>query len=227
MDKDKIDITDWQRILIGEVPGHFFLEIIFRIAFIYLVLMVSMRLMGKKMASQLNSSQMAAMVSLAAATGIPILAPDRGLLPVLIIAIIVVGLERFVSWLSAKNQRAERSIQGDIAELVKDGVMQIDMMRQTRISRERMFAQLRSEGITNLGTVKRLYFEAGGSFSIVDAEEKRPGLSLIPDWDEDFCNSRENSGELLLCRECGNSENRSYDKSLPCGNCGETEWIEC
>ncbi|MGV3705261.1 MAG: hypothetical protein ACO1NU_07750 [Arcticibacter sp.] len=102
MEKDKIDIGDWQRILIGDVPGHFYLEIILRMAFIYLVLMVAMRLMGKKMASQLNSSQMAAMVSLAAATGIPILAPDRGLLPVVIIAVVVVGLERFVSWLASK-----------------------------------------------------------------------------------------------------------------------------
>lgn len=227
MDKDKIDISDWQRILVGEVPGHFYLEIVLRIAFIYLVLMVAMRLMGKKMASQLNSSQMAAMVSLAAATGIPILAPDRGLLPVLIIALIVVGLERFVSWLASSNQRAERSIQGDIAHLVKDGVLQIDTMRQTRISRERLFAQLRSEGITNLGEIKRLYFEAGGSFSIVPAEERRPGLSLIPDWDEDFCNSRVNSGDLLMCRECGHVEKRSFDRTAGCPNCGVTDWVEC
>lgn len=226
MDKDKIDISDWSRIWLGDVPGHFYLEIIFRIAFIYLVLMVAMRLMGKKMASQLNSSQMAAMVSLAAATGIPILAPDRGLVPVVIIAAIVVGLERFVSWLSSNNQRAEKAIQGDIAHLVKEGVLQIDEMRKTRISRERLFAQLRSEGITNLGTVKRLYFEAGGSFSIVE-QERQPGLSLIPDWDEDFCNSRENSGELLLCRECGKSEDRSFDKNTSCSSCGATDWIEC
>lgn len=227
MDKDKIDISDWQRVLVGEVPGHFYLEIVFRIAFIYLVLMIAMRLMGKKMASQLNSSQMAAMVSLAAATGIPILAPDRGLLPVVIIAIIVVGLERLVSWLSSNNQRAEKLFQGDISSLVKNGVLQIDEMRKTRISRERLFAQLRSEGITNLGNVRRLYFEAGGSFSIVEEEEKRPGLSLIPDWDEDFCNSRESSGKILLCRECGNSEDRNFDKNTPCSSCGFIDWIEC
>jgi uncharacterized membrane protein YcaP (DUF421 family) len=214
-------------VLVGEVPGHFYIEIVFRIAFIYLVLMIAMRLMGKKMASQLNSSEMAAMVSLAAATGIPILAPDRGLLPVLIIAIIVVGIERLVSWLSANNQRAEKLFQGDISSLVKNGVLQMDEMKKTRISRERLFAQLRSEGVVNLGAVKRLYFESGGSFSIVEEEERRPGLSLIPDWDEDFCNSRENSGDVLLCRECGNSEDRSFDKNLPCSNCGVTDWIEC
>jgi len=226
MDKDKIDISDWQRVLVGEVPGHFYLEIVFRMAFIYLVLMVSMRLMGKKMASQLNSSQMAAMVSLAAATGVPILAPDRGLLPVAIIALVVVSLERFVSWIASNNQWAEKSVQGNISDLIRDGVLQIKEMRGTRISRERLFAELRSEGFTNLGSIKRLYLEAGGSFSIVEAEEKRPGLSLIPDWDEDFCNSRENSGEVLLCRECGKAENRSFDKSAAC-SCGETDWIEC
>jgi len=227
MDKDKIDISDWQRVLIGDVPAHFYLEIVFRMAFIYLVLMVSMRLMGKKMASQLNSSQMAAMVSLAAATGVPILAPDRGLLPVAIIALVVVSLERFVSWIASNNQWAEKSVQGNISDLIRDGVLQIKEMRGTRISRERLFAELRSEGFTNLGSIKRLYLEAGGSFSIVEAEEKRPGLSLIPDWDEDFCNSRENSGEVLLCRECGKAENRSFDKSAACSSCGETDWIEC
>ncbi|MGV3705260.1 MAG: YetF domain-containing protein [Arcticibacter sp.] len=101
--------------------------------------------------------------------------------------------------------------------------MQIDDMRETRISRERLFAQLRSEGIVNLGEVKRLYFESGGSFSIVMADERRPGLSLIPDWDEDFCNSRVHSGDILLCRRCGTVEKRSFGQEAACINCGAKE----
>ena len=97
MKPEEIHITDYMRILLGEVPWSFLIEVVIRIGFIYLLLMVAMRLMGKRMASTLSNSELAALVSLAAAVGVPMLAPDRGMLPALIIAIIVVGIQRLMS----------------------------------------------------------------------------------------------------------------------------------
>jgi len=159
----EIVMDDWMKILIGNVPIHFFLEVVFRVLFVFLLLIFSMRLMGKRMASQLSRNEMVAMSSLAAAIGIPIQAPDRGLLPALIVAIIVILGQRWIARIAAWNEQFEEVSQGDIGVLVYDGVLNIKEMKITRISRERLFAQLRSEGIKHLGQVQRFYFEANGT----------------------------------------------------------------
>jgi hypothetical protein len=86
MKKEDIHLGDWQRMFFGEVPGGFYWEVVLRIAVIYLILMVSMRLMGKRTASQLSRNEMIALVSLSAAIGVPLQAPDRGILAAVIIA---------------------------------------------------------------------------------------------------------------------------------------------
>jgi len=94
MKPEEIKFGDWMRVFVGEVPASFYLEIIIRMAVVYALLIVSMRLLGKRMASQLTRNELAAMVSLAAAIGVPILAPDRGILPAIIIAIVVIAVTR-------------------------------------------------------------------------------------------------------------------------------------
>jgi len=51
MKPEDIQITDGLRMLLGEVPWGFLLEVALRILFLYGLILVSMRLMGKRMAS--------------------------------------------------------------------------------------------------------------------------------------------------------------------------------
>jgi uncharacterized membrane protein YcaP (DUF421 family) len=90
MKKEDIHISDWLRILVGDVPASFYLELLLRAAIIYLLLMLAMRFMGKRMSGLLSRNELVAMVSLAAAIGTPLTSPDRGIVPAVIIAIVVV-----------------------------------------------------------------------------------------------------------------------------------------
>lgn len=146
MKEYQIHIDDLQRIFIGEANMDFYIEVIIRTVIIYLILIVSMRLLGQRMASQLSRIEMAAMVSLAAAIGVPLQTPERGLLPAVIIAIVVVCVARIVSYYSSRNQKFKKLSQDDLDVLVEDSVLNIPLMKKTRITRERLFAQLRSEG---------------------------------------------------------------------------------
>lgn len=107
MKKDAIHLADWQRILFGEVPGSFYIEILIRAFVVYLILVVSMRLMGRRMSSQLSRNEMAAMVSMAAAIGVPIPDASRGLLPAVIIALVVVCTQRLVSHWASRNETSK------------------------------------------------------------------------------------------------------------------------
>ncbi len=224
MKPEEIRLNDWMRILIGEVPGSYFIELVIRMAFVYLVLTVSMRVMGKRMASQLSRNELAAMVSLAAATGIPILAPDRGLVPAAIVAVVIVLTQRLVAWLSYKSQRFETVSQGNISTLVQDAVMQLDAMQSARITRERLLAQLRLSGIFPLGQVKRLYIESNGSFTLVEDEEPKPGLSVILPWDTDFLDAQPKAPRRFVCNNCGNPAETAVTPTSACDKCHDTNW---
>src|ERR1700712_538049 len=126
---------------------------------------------------------MAALVSLAATVGIPMQTPDRGLLPALLVAVVVIGIQRIIAWNAFRNKLFEQLAMDDIDVLVKDGCLQLKTLRKNALSREIVVAQLRSEGIDHLGKVQRLYLESNGTFTVKRSPDPPPGLSLIPDFD--------------------------------------------
>jgi uncharacterized membrane protein YcaP (DUF421 family) len=223
MKREDIHLTDWQRIFIGDVPGGFYLEVVLRIVVIYAILMISMRLMGKRMASQLSRNEMIAMVSLAAAIGIPLQSPDRGILPAFVIAGVVILIQQLIARLATQNQRLESLTQGNISILVSDRCMNLHNMKITGITRERVFSQLRSNDVKHLGEVKRLYFEAGGSFTIIRETDVIPGLGILSNYEPEFQDQLYERHQTWVCLECGYLRDPdTSDES--CKNCGSNEW---
>jgi uncharacterized membrane protein YcaP (DUF421 family) len=188
-----------------------------------------MRLLGKRMSTQMSRLELCALVSLAASIGVPMLSTDRGILPAIIIAVVVIGITRLVSKLSYKSENFEQLTQGDIDILIEDGVMNYDVMKKTRISRERLFSQLRSENVDHIGEVKRLYIESNGSFSMIENENPKPGLMVLPEWDKEFIDEKLKTTDITICKNCG-VEKPSHLKHLngeaKCENCGEKEWTK-
>ncbi|HEY9001549.1 MAG TPA: YetF domain-containing protein [Mucilaginibacter sp.] len=218
----EIHLKDWPRILVGEVPASFYIELVIRAVAVYLLLMISMRLMGKRMSGLLNRNELAALSSLAAAVGVPLGAPDRGILPAFIIAFIVIYVERWVTYIAFKNNRFERLALGNIDILVKDSVIDMKALRKTRITPERLKAQLRSQGIKHLGAVKRMYMEANGSFTIIKEKQAKAGLQILPVWDKDFYATMKQCDELA-CGNCGMLK-EDPDTNAVCPNCRAREW---
>jgi uncharacterized membrane protein YcaP (DUF421 family) len=227
MKPEEIKLSDWARIFFGQVPPEFYVELVIRALFVYALLMLSMRFLGKRMATQMSRLELAAMVSLASAIGVPLLSPTNGLLPALVIAAIIIGVTRLISLLSIKSEKFERITQGDVDTLVEDGVMHIDIMQRVRITRERLFAQLRSENLFHLGMIKRAYLEADGTFTLIPNKEKQPGLLVLPDWDKSFIGERVNWTDITICKECGEKkpDNRKQGE-ISCQNCGANDWTQ-
>jgi uncharacterized membrane protein YcaP (DUF421 family) len=224
MKPEDIFINDWQRIFVGDVPAGFYAEVILRIAVIYFILMLSMRLMGKRMASQLGRNDMIALVSLAAAIGVPLQSPDRGILAAVVIAAIVVSIQQLVAKLSSKSQKWESITQGDMSPLIEDSCLNLEKMQRAGISRERAFAQLRSKGIGHLGEIKRLYFEAGGNFTVIKRYDVVPGLPILPIWDKEYQHHICTVTDNWVCENCGNT--LDGDKvDTQCEKCGSTHRV--
>jgi uncharacterized membrane protein YcaP (DUF421 family) len=224
MKPEEIHLKDWLRILIGEVPFSFLLELVIRAAVVYLILMVSMRLMGKRMSSQLSRNELAALVSLAAAVGIPLMAPDRGMLPAIVIAAVLIFVERLISARAAKSEAFESFAQGQISTLVKDGVIDVAVLESLSLSRERLLAQLRSTGIKQTGMIRRFYMEANGAFTLVKNPQPVPGLPTLPGWDDELTPSFDYADDLLVCSYCARTQQLPFSKDSECPNCGKKVW---
>ena len=222
MKSEDIHFNDWHRIFFGEVPFGFYIEVIIRTAAIYLILMVAMRMMGKKMASQLGRNEMVSMISLAAAIGVPLQSPDRGLLPAVIIAVIVVFTQQFIAKKATQSEKFEALTQDNVGVLVENGVLNLSVMKKTRVTRERVFGQLRYKGICHLGEVKRMYLEANGTFTVVQNTEPVAGLSILPDWDGEFKERVCKESDKLVCNHCGNSKT---GVASACERCGDKDWV--
>lgn len=225
MKPEEIHLKDFYRIFVGEVPGSFYIELLLRTIVVYAILMISMRLMGKRMSAQLGRNEMAALVSLAAAIGVPLQAPDRGLIPAIIIAFVIIFFQILISKYATLNQRFEQLTQDDFSILVEDSRMNLDKMIDTRISRERLFAQLRSSGITHLGLVKRLYLEANGSFTLVRNTEQQPGLNILPEKDPEYASEVHKSSGYQTCYTCGYIDKSAIKVGYECPHCKKNKWV--
>lgn len=226
MKPEEINITDWMRILLGEVPPSFLIEVAFRIAFLYFLLLISMRLMGNRMGGQLTRNEMVALVSLAASVGVSLLDPSRGLLPPVIIASTVIIFQRLIASKAVDNKKFESVVLDDINTIVKDGCLKLDSMEHTRITREGILAELRYEGIDNLGKMQRVYLETNGNFTFKKFKDERVGLSTLPDTDTDFKAEQRKVPGKFACASCGNILTSQQKPTSKCPLCGHLEWEE-
>jgi len=217
-------LTDYLRILMGETPWSFLLEASIRMVVLYLILLSGLRLMGKRMAGQLSRTEQAALVSMAAAVGLPILSPERGLVAPLIIAGIVVLMQRLVVHWAARRPRVEHLLQANVRTLVADGVLQLPALEHAVLSQERLFAQLRGESLEHLGQVRRLYMEANGTFSLVEEKDAPPGLSLVPGWDDDFRQLQPVAAGKFACGKCGEVLAAPAPPATACPRCQARQW---
>jgi uncharacterized membrane protein YcaP (DUF421 family) len=218
MEKSDIHIGDWNRILFGESPPLYLLEVIVRVAIVYLMILIAIRLMGKRMSSEVSRADMVARVCLAAAVGLPIQRPGRGLLVALVIVVLIGIIGKWLARLIFYKRGMEKAFQGKHAILISDGIVDKKKTKEVHLSRERLFAALRKEGIKHLGEVKRLYIEANGEFSIVKAQQAKPGLSVVP-YADDELRAAQTQTEDFVCRECGDYIGKEFS---PC-YCGAKE----
>jgi uncharacterized membrane protein YcaP (DUF421 family) len=224
MKKEDIEPWDIQRILFGQAPAEFLVEVFLRTLFIYLLLMVVLRILGKRMDGQLTLTEMAVMITLGAIVSVPMQIPDRGILLGVVALFCVLIFHRGLNWLTVKNEKIEEATQGVMSTLVMDGALQLEQMRKVGLSKQNLFAALRKEKIFNLGKVKRVYFEGCGLMNIYEEENAKPGLPILPsDQMELVKYQTEIDDAHMACTNCGHVSDMAQK---PCPVCNETKWIE-
>lgn len=214
-------VTTLHRLLVGEAPWAFLLEVGCRALVVYAALFIVMRLLGKRMAAQLSISEMAVMLTLGAAIGAPLQTPSQGVLPAVVLLGCALVFQRGLSALSFRWRRVEVAVQGDVTLLLKDGRLLMDDVRGAGLTLDRVHSELRGQGIVQLGQLRRVYLESTGRFTLLTYRQPRPGLSLIP-----ATPGREQplGDGSLSCTCCGYTSTADAEGWPRCPYCEHDHW---
>jgi uncharacterized membrane protein YcaP (DUF421 family) len=224
MEKQDIHFTDLNRWLFGQTPPVFMIETLIRTLLVYVLLLMVVRLMGKRMAGQITLTELAVMITLGAIVSPVMQLPDRGLLFAVVVLGCTLFFQRQFNLWTFTSEKIEKITEGEMSLLVEDGALKMEELQRTRITRQQIFAVLREKKIQNLGQVERMYLEACGVFSIYERKEPNPGLPVTPPYDTRILSLQHASdGGSQVCRVCGHVQKTCF-KQIPCELCHACEW---
>src|SRR4051812_2525883 len=108
----EIRLDDFKRILFGDSPPEFLIEVAVRCILVYLVFILVVRWLGKRMAGQLSISEIAVMIMLGAIVSVPMQISNRGILMGLAALFIVVAYHRLITLYTFNSPRIETLLYG-------------------------------------------------------------------------------------------------------------------
>ena len=149
------------------------LVIFLRSILLYIIVLIVMRLMGKREIGQLQPFELAISIMIAdlastpmADAGIPI---SNGIIPIL--ALLVMHL--IISVLNMKSIRAREILCGKPSILIYRGRIDEKMLRKERFTVNELEERLRGSNIVNIGDVEYAILETSGQITVIQKPEKK------------------------------------------------------
>ncbi len=227
MDNQKaLTLFDWERLLIGEgIPYSFLLEVLLRSIVMFMVILLVLRLMGKRGIRQLSIFELAIIISLGSAAGDPMFYEDVALIPAIAVFVIVMTLYKGITYLSGRFEKIEKIVEGKPVKLIEDGIIHYENFRNESLAYDELFSELRLKQVDHLGQVRAAYLETSGELSIFYFEDHdvKWGLPILPDL---LDNTREevDATKVYACKLCGFTQDTITGGPV-CHHCGKSSWI--
>ena len=137
-----------------------------RTIILYLILLLVIRLMGKRQLGQLEPSEFVVTMLVANLAAIPMqdggIPLWSGVLPILT----VLGLELVLTLLSLKSVLFRKVLCGTPVILIENGILLQENLKKTRLTLDEFRATLRQNNILDLGSVKYAILETGGALAV-------------------------------------------------------------
>ena len=148
-----------------------------RAAFLYLVLILSVRLMGKRQIGQMEASEFVVTMLVANLASIPMqdaaIPLYSGLVPILV----VLGLELTLSGLILRSVMIRRFFCGKPVILIDNGKVLLENLRRTRVTLDELTGHLRQKDVLDIQTVQFAILETDGSLSVFPFPGERPATA--------------------------------------------------
>jgi uncharacterized membrane protein YcaP (DUF421 family) len=198
-----------------DFPVHHFYMFL-RTLFMYLMVLVVLRIMGKREVGELSPFDLVVAIMIAELAAIPMenikIPLSHGIIPIVTLMVAEVGL----AYLCLKSERARKWINGKPNVLIANGKIVEAEMGKCRYSIGDLMAQLREKGVVNIDDVEFAILETSGELSVIPKSQKRP---LCPE-DLDIQTKYEGLPIILI------DDGRILHKHLQDNNL-TIEWLDC
>ena len=160
------------------------LLLLIRTLILYLLVMVAMRIMGKRQIGQLQPSELVIAIMISEVASIPMQNTGTPLISGVVPILTLIVAEVAVSFFSLKSRRIRRALTGYPSLLIKNGKIEEKELERLRFNVDDLLEELRVSGYSDITDVAYAILETGGSISVIPTAQARPAtvrdLSLSP-----------------------------------------------
>lgn len=146
----------------------------FRTVILYLILMIGLRLMGKRQIGELEPSELVLTLIISDLASVPMqdfgIPLVNGLFPI----IIIMCLSVLMSFFSLKSIRFRGLVCGHPTVIIREGNILQPNMDRNRFTVDELYEQLRVQGYSDISSVKYAILETSGQVSILPYTNKSP-----------------------------------------------------
>lgn len=219
---DQIVPLDIERMLLGDAPLLFLVEICIRVGVIWLWTVALLRWVGGRSIAQLSVVEFILVIALGSAVGDPMFQPEVPLLHAMLVILLVVLLDKLIDVAFRRWNWAKRFIDGTPVAVLRDGHILLGGIEARKMGATEVKEMLRLQGVRNLGEVEHAFLEPSGELSIFRFDTPRPGLGIVPPFElrEPLPPSGEGGA---CCTTCGLVKPFAQPA---CECCGETRWTD-
>lgn len=138
-----------------------------RTAILYLVVILCMRLLGKRQVGELQPSELVLTILISEMASIPMQDINRPITNGIIAIFVLVTLEILLSVLTLRSQVFRRLFAGKHAIIIKNGIIDQQMLKKLRMSADDLQEALREKGCFNIENVAWAILETNGKLSVI------------------------------------------------------------
>jgi len=146
-------------------------DIAFRTGFVYLALLLGLRLTGKRQVGQMTPFYFLLLLLLANAVQNAMTGPDTSLVGGLVAAGTLFGMNMIVAGIVRRNLKAEHVIEGVPTFLIRHGQILNANLVKEGITRDDLLRSLREHGVETVEEVHAAVLEVDGSVSVIKEGE--------------------------------------------------------
>jgi uncharacterized membrane protein YcaP (DUF421 family) len=218
---------EWQSLLLGSEDWSFLLETVLRTGVMFIILLISLRFLGKRGVKQLSVFELVVIIGLGSAAGDPMFYKDVGLLVGFVVFCVVIASYKLINYLIARNKKFEKIVEGVPVCLIKSGVFKIENFKKEVLTEDEFFAELRLRGVSQLGQIEEAIEESNGSVSVFFYPDKevRPGLSIMPGALNNHFRVIKEKGQYS-CIFCGFTDELKPATQHTCPLCKKLKWTK-
>jgi uncharacterized membrane protein YcaP (DUF421 family) len=154
--------------------SHVLGEIVLRTAVIYLVVLLGVRLSGKREVGQMTPFDLTLLLLISNSVQNAMTGPDTSLIGGVAAALTLLLMNYLIAELSGTNRRFRRIIQGQPTLLVHDGNVLTAHLAKEHVSMDELERALREHGVENYHQLALAVLEVDGSISCLKYDELNP-----------------------------------------------------